>query len=55
MCKIVEMINERCSMKKQLADYNLETSRINKEMYECENMYKTNIYLKEKIMKFLKK
>lgn len=55
MCKIAEMINERCSMKKQLADYNLETSRINKEMYECENMYKTNIYLKEKIMKFLNK
>ena len=55
MCKIAEMINERCSIKKQLADYNLETSRINKEIYECENMYKTNIYLKEKIMKFLKK
>ena len=54
-CKIAEMINERCTMKKQLADYNLETSKVNKEMYECENSYKTNIYLKEKIMKFLNK
>ena len=54
-CKIAEMINERCTMKKQLADYNLETSRVNKEMYQCENSYKTNIYLKEKIMKFLNK
>ena len=42
-------------MKKQLADYNLETSRINKEMYECENTYKTNVYLKDKIMKYLNK
>ena len=42
-------------MKKQLAVYNLETSRINKEMYECENMYKTSVYLKDKIMKFLNK
>ena len=55
LCKIAEMINERCTLKKQLADYNLETSRVNKEMYECENTYKTNIYLKEKIMKFLNK
>ena len=55
LCKIAEMINERCTFKKQLADYNLETSRVNKEMYECENAYKTNVYLKEKIMKFLKK
>ena len=55
VCKIAEMINERCTMKKQLADYNLQTSRINKEMYQCENTYKTNIYLKEKIMKFLNK
>ena len=54
-CKIAEMINERCAMKKQLADYNLETSRINKEMYECENTYKTNVYLKDKIMKYLNK
>ena len=55
LCKIAEMINERCDLKKQLADYNRETSKLNKEMYECENGYKTNIYLKEKIKKFFNK
>ena len=45
-CKIAEMINERCAMKKQLADYNLETSRINKDMYECEKYVQNKCLLK---------
>ena len=55
LCNIAETINERCKINKQLADYSLETSRLNKEMYECERAYKTNVYLKEKIMIFFKK
>ena len=54
LCKIGEMINERCSVKKKLADYTVETAKVNRAMYESENTYKTNIYLKEKIIKFLK-
>lgn len=53
--RIGEMINERCSIKKKMADYTVETSRVKRELYQCEGRYKTNIYLKEKIMKFLSK
>ena len=42
------MINERCTVKKQMADYTVETARVKQEMFQCENTYKTNIYLKEK-------
>ena len=53
--RIAEMINERCMVKKQMADYTVETARVKREMFQCENTYKTNIFLKEKIMKFLNK
>ena len=53
--KIGELITERVDVKRQLADIVKETKKLERQLDECEDKHKTNIDLKDKIVKSFSK